>query len=509
MSKKLLLFGLHKGPILPLGLGYIAAYLKKYLDYENVAIELSETGSLEDVMRQHPDIVGFTSVTRDYNKVVALAREVKLNLGIPTLLGGHHITPIPQTLPNSFDVAVLGEGEQTMLELMRLFSGTGDLDPRELESIAGIAFHESGEVKVTAPRELIDPMDGIPFPARELFGMKKFTHPVYDWSFFEPMRVTSISSSRGCPYSCVYCSSAAFWKKYRFFSADYVVEEIRDVLRRYEVDGIMIADDLFIGNKERLRRIVRLITEAGIEKRVKFWVNGRANLLDEEVCSLLEQMNVFHLGLGFESASESVLGFLKSGTVSVDQNKRALTLAKKYEFDVEGCFIVGSPGETEEDMLRTYDFIRRSAIDSFGVQVMTPLPGTTIWQMAKDRDLVGEDMDFDLLYDFNPINYIDDYDRHKDLLMTEELSKDDFLRIYRKFQVLQLKRGRYNRLKLSRLFSKVFWKTAFGDPKILWRAVKFSLVGYVFAFPSLWRLHQKVKRIRERPSTNVEISQGS
>lgn len=494
MSKKLLLFALHKGPILPLGLGYIASYLKKYLTYDNIIIKLSGSGSYKDIEKYSPDIVGFTSVTRDYNKIVSLASEVKRHLGIPTLLGGHHITPIPQTLPSVFDVAVLGEGEQTMLELMRLFLSTGELNPKELGEIRGIAFHQDGRVIINPSRELITSMEKIPFPARELFNMEDFTRPVYDWSFFEPVRVTSVSSSRGCPYNCVYCSSAVFWKKYRYFPAEYVVSEMQEVLEKYSVNGIMIADDLFIGSKERLRRIVKLIKDGGIDRRVKFWVNGRANLLDEEVCSLLKEMNVFHIGIGFESGSESVLKFLKSGTVTVEQNKQALCLAKKYGFDVEGCFIVGSPGETKEDMMKTYNFIKRSSIDSFGVQVMTPLPGTKIWEIAKERKLVSDMVNFDDLYDFNPITYIENYDRYKHFLMTDEVSRELFLKIYRKFQVLQLKRGRYNKFSLSKALSIAFWKEVMNNPYVLWRAAKFSLVGYVFRFPRLWRVYQGLKR---------------
>lgn len=495
MSKKLLLFGLHKGSILPLGLGYIASYLQKYSNYSDVEIELSEVGSIQDIEKHHPDVVGFSTVTRDYNKIVSLAREAKQKLGIPTILGGHHITPIPHTLPKEFDLAVLGEGEQTMLEVMKLFLEDGEFCPEKLRKINGIAFHKSDRVEITPPRELIEPLDKIPYPARELFGMGKYTQPVYDWSFFEPMRITSISSSRGCPYNCVYCSSAVFWRKYRYFSAEYVVDEIKKILGKYPVDGIMIADDLFIGNKARLRKIVELIKKEGINKKVKFWANARANLLDEEACKLLKEMNVFHVGLGFESYSEPVLKFLKKGTVTMEQNKDALLLAKKYGFDVEGCFIVGSPHETREDMMKTYHFIKRYPIDSFGVQVMTPLPGTEMWKMAKERGSVSDAMDFDRLFDFNPIVYIDNYDQYKDFLMTEEVSKEDFLKIYRKFQVLQLKKGRYNKITVSRVLSVAFWKAVTNNPGLLWRAVKYSLVGYVFRFPRLWQAYQRTKGV--------------
>lgn len=493
-APKLLIFALFKGITPPLGLAYLPAYLRKYLGFDGTVLELSEEGSFEDIKKHQPDIVGFSCVTRDYSKIRNLAGRVKEELGIPTLLGGHHITPIPHTLHPEFDLAVIGEGEQTMLELIELYARDGGWRPENLRGVRGIAYPEKGRAVVTPPHELIEPLDRIPFPARDLMDMEKYTSPVYDWSFIKPLRIASVSTSRGCPYKCVYCTASVFWQKYRGFSAPYVVEELKILLEHYPVDVIYIADDLFIGDKARLRQIVELIREAGINREVRFWANARANLVDDEVCSLLKEMNLWHIAFGFESFSEPVLKFLKKGTVSVEQNKRAFALAKEYGFDVEGNFMVGSPLEKKEDMLKTYNFIKNNDLDSFGVQVTTPLPGTELWDMAKTRGLVSENMDFDCLYNFNPITYIDNYDRYKHFLMTEEVSREEFLKIYRKFQVLQLKKGRYNKLAFSEVLSKAFWKAVLADPKVLWGAVKFSLVAHVFRYPRLWKFYQWIKR---------------
>jgi len=495
MAPKLLIFALFKGITPPLGVAYIPAYLRQYLGYDNTVVELSESGFFEDIRKHDPDIVGFSCVTRHYNQFLDLARRVKAELGVPAILGGHHITPIPHTLPEEFDLAVLGEGEQTMLEVMKLFLENGKFCPEKLRKINGIAFHESDHVEITSPRELIEPLDGIPHPARDLLDMDKYTQPVYHWSFMEPLRIASISTSRGCPYNCVYCSASVFWRGYRGFSAEYVVNELKTILEDYPVDVIYIADDLFIGDRGRLREIVSLIKEESIDKEVRFWANARANLVDEEVCSLLKEMNLWHITFGFESCSESVLKFLKRDTVTVEQNINALALSKKYGFDVEGNFMVGSPFETKEDMTKTYRFIENNPIDSFGIQVTTPLPGTELWKMAKKRGHVSDTMNFDALYDFNPITFIENFDQYKHFLMLDGISPEEFLKIYRKFQVLQLKRGRYNKLSFSDAFSFVFLRKCLREPGFLWRALKHLLAGSAFRFPRLWRAYQRAKRV--------------
>lgn len=493
---KLLLIAHHQGPILPLGLGYLAAYLKQQEIPVETVIELAPELTLEMVERHEPDIIGISTVTRDYNKSVAFAQAVKSRFNLPIIVGGHHISPIPHTLPGCFDAAVIGEGEVTLAELMKSFIKEGRLDPDRLKDINGIAFHsDTGYVAINKEREQIQNLDILPRPDRSLYDMDEAMVPTYDWSFVEPMNMTSMSSSRGCPYDCIYCSSAAFWKKYRMFSAQYVVDEIEEIVNVYQADAIMIVDDLFTASRKRLRQIAELMEERALAGKVKFWVNARANILDEEIAALLKRMNAFHVGLGFESFSPPVLARLKKDTVTVEQNHRAFNVAKAAGFDVEGCFIVGSPGETLMDMAKTYEFLRDSNIDSFGVQVMTPLPGTEIWRMAEQEGLVSETMDFDELFDFNPINYIENFDAYKKFIMTKEVSSSDFLKMYRKFQALQMIKGRYSKLQLKDMVSARFWQRIVQEPSLLWRSLKFALTGRVFKFPKLWNLYQRLKTV--------------
>jgi radical SAM superfamily enzyme YgiQ (UPF0313 family) len=493
MSERLLLFAPQNGIVPPLGLGYIASYLRKYLNYQDIAIvcEPEIKNQLKSIKRQKPDIIGFTCVTRDYYNIVKLAREVKNELEIPTIIGGSHITPIPHTLPDEFDVAVLGEGEQTMLELMGIFLADTTFNPKKLKKINGIAYHSGNKLKITSERALIKPLDSIPSPARDLFNMKKYLRTTFKLGS-APMKITSLQTSRGCPYNCVYCQASALWRIYRYFSAEYVFNEIKTLLNDYKLDTIMIADDLFIGNKKRLRRIVELIKEEKIDEKVNFWVSVRANLLDDEICKLLTEMNVFHVAMGFESNSERILKYIKKDTVTVEQNKNAVLLAKKYGFRVEGGFMIGSPSETSDDMMETYNFIKDYPIDSFGIQVTTPLPGTELWDTAKTQSLVSDYMDFGELYSFNPAEYIENFDKYSQNLMTVEVSKSEFLNIYKKFHNLWLEKGSYNNIKpRDFLLSKMLW-IIITDP----RAVMYFIVDKTYInYPGIKKIVHKAKKI--------------
>lgn len=493
MSKKLLLFAKESGVFPHLGLGYLASYLRKYLKYDDVFIEeaTSQTlyGQLKLIKDYKPDIVGFTCVTRDHNHISDLAKMVKEELGIPIIIGGHHISPIPHTLPEHIDIAVIGEGEETLLELIAVFCGKGKLEVQDLEKINGVAYHCNGHVRVNPRRRPISSLDKIPFPARDLFDMKRHLRATRSLSSLKYPIDSSAAmlSSRGCPYNCIYCSSKAFWQTYRYFSAEYVVAEIRMLVDKYDVDTININDDLFIGNRKRLRKIVELIKQEGINKKVKFWISARSNIFDEEIAQLLKEMNVFHVAFGFESDSEKVLEYLKGGNVTTEQNRKAAILAKKYGFRVEACIIVGSPDETGEDMMRTFEFIKEYPIDAFGACILTPLPGAPLWEEAKRRGLVRDDMDFDNLWDFDASTVLE---KQNDIvLMTKALSRTEFFKEYRKFMQLTLEQGGYTgNIKDLKIFSFQFWKSILRRPRLFFQLIRKNISSKTkYSYPSIYK----------------------
>ncbi|MDP6459383.1 MAG: radical SAM protein, partial [Candidatus Hydrothermarchaeota archaeon] len=170
--------------------------------------------------------------------------------------------------------------------------------------------------------------------------------------------------------------------------------------------------------------IAKLFKQEGISGRVTFHCHPRANLMDDETCRLLKELGVTTINFGFESGSERMLHYLKGGSVTVEDNKRAVILGKKYGFSVVGSLIFGSPGERIDDMRKTLvfiDFFDKNRGDNLWHFVMTPFPGTPIWEIAKERGKVSDDMDWDLLRHQN----ID-----KPLLLDPGVDLEEFKRIF-------------------------------------------------------------------------------
>jgi radical SAM superfamily enzyme YgiQ (UPF0313 family) len=184
-----------------------------------------------------------------------------------------------------------------------------------------------------------------------------------------------------------------------------VVTELERIRKQYpHVDAVNIIDDLFIGDRKRLREIVSLIRERGLHQGIVFNVNGHANLVDEEVIGLLKSINVIQIAYGFESGSERVLDFLKRGSVTVERNRRAAALTSAAGIGVGGQFMIGSPGETEDDIRQTIEFIEQTPMSHVHVSATTPMPGTDLWDICCAKGLVSDDMDWRTLDFGNPDN---------------------------------------------------------------------------------------------------------
>jgi radical SAM superfamily enzyme YgiQ (UPF0313 family) len=312
---------------------------------------------------------------------------------------------------------------------MLLFEKHGGLQPKKMRSIKGIVFRNERKSKEVTPfREFIEPLDKIPFPARDLLKMEDYYLTPRRSVFMDKLgRYTSMITSRGCIYKCNFCSSSFFWKRFRCFSAKYVVDEIKHLIEQYKVDGLLFYDDLFIANKIRVREIVNLIKKEKINEQIEFGVLARTNLVDDEILKLLKEMNVTFLSFGFESGSEKILKWLKAGSVTVKDNWRALRLSKKYGFKIMSGFIIGSPGETKEDMMKTLELMEDPDLDIPLFGQLTPYPNTPVWEIAKKMGLVSEDIDFDFsklsLAGYRP-----------DLIMTKEMSEKEFEKIYNMFE---------------------------------------------------------------------------
>lgn len=363
----------------PLCFGYLYSYLKKY----GTSVEMKVLHSVDEILSFKPDIIALSSTTLNYTLTRKLAYDLKKRTSAPILLGGAHITVLPTSLYPEFDIGVIGEGEETLTELVRLFEQKGKFEPDDLKSVNGIVFKSNKELFITQPRALIEPLDKIPHPDRILIGQSGDEAYMF--------------TSRGCPYKCSFCSSRVHWGKYRTFSAEYVIEEIEQLRTDFKIKKIHFYDDLFVADLNRFEKIVELAEKNGLVGKIEFSCAIRANLANERLLNLLKKMGVKRVTFGAESNSRKILQYLKGAGITPEMNQQAVDLCHKFGIKLSPSFIKGSPDETGDDLMETYKFliknIRDKKIDYFEFHVLTPFPGTKVWDDAKAMGVISEELD--------------------------------------------------------------------------------------------------------------------
>jgi len=405
-----------------LGLGYLISSIRKHFGKNTFDFRVVDRNVEFEILNYQPAVIGITSVSQNYNYAKRYAKLAK-SKNIPVIVGGVHISMLPSSLFHDMDVGCIGESESTMIELLELFSEENRLPKRKLRDIKGIVYREDDDLIMTKKRELIQNIDAIPFPARDLLKINK-----HSYTF----------SSRGCPYRCSFCASSRFWDKLRFFSAEYVVEEIKELVQRYNVRLVSFYDDLFIANKRRLAHIVDLLRKENSLKKIKFTCSCRANLITDDIARLLREMNMVSVGMGLESGCERILKYLKGEHACVEDNRNAIKMLKRYGIAANASFIIGSPDEKEEEIMETYRFIKENPLNLIDVYVLTPYPGTPVWEYALERGLVSNDMDWSRLN----VNF--ELSHKESIILSEMLSRKRLYKIYRKFRRQRLWRNLKN-----------------------------------------------------------------
>lgn len=404
----------------PLGIGYLSAFLKQ----QNWAVETSFHHTVEDLIDARPDMVAVSSTTENFHHATLLAQRAKEALNVPVIGGGMHITSLPHALPPVYDLGVVGEGEVTMMEIVKLYRDVKKPGPSDFAKMKGVVYHQDGQVVISPSQDLIREMDEMPYPDRDLIdhGWK-----VPSWD------TVHLVSSRGCPYKCAFCSSSLHWKRFRFFSPEYVANEIEYLRNRYNPETLYFFDDLFVGHIGRWREVVKLFKERGIHKGVTFRAYARVDLITEQMADEFAELNFKYIDFGFESNSEPILKFLTKTRVTPEVNQRAVDMMAKNNLSIGANFILGSPPETLEMMQETFDFAERNRdhIDRCSVGPLQPLPGTPIWNMAKMKGLVSDDMDWSRL----GVSYnTPAWDRFP--FMGECVTREEFWNFWSKFHTL-------------------------------------------------------------------------
>ncbi len=398
----------------PLGLAYLASSLLAHdndLDIEIIdGFILGYDDYIKKISELKADVIGVTSTTSLLGEAFKIPGMVKDKNAL-FLIGGAGVMGIPGSKLHEcgYSIVCYGEGERTIVELIRAIEN--DLP---LEEVRGISFISKGKETRTAPRELIENLDEIPFPARHLLDMHAYTKA---WKENMGIGFSPIISSRGCPFSCRFCSRSIFGNVIRFRSAQNIIEEMRQLYDEYNAEQVFFEDDLFTQNR---KRVLDFCDAMSRELPGKKWgAMARVDTVDYETLSRMKQAGCIELAFGVESGSKAILDLLKKG-INIEQVKRTFKQANELGIMTGMFLIVGIPGETENDIELTKDLIVECRPKWVNVFLLTPLPGTEIYEMTKH--LIRDDVDF---FDFNDsfggayrkeVFEVDPMDRMRDIM---------------------------------------------------------------------------------------------
>ena len=364
----------------PLGLGYVAASLKKH----GVPVELvdctflSREEAIEKVRRSHPQIVGIYSMFSMKKSSLELARLLRECCDL-LVVGGPLPTLDPAEFLDDFDVAVIGEGEKTVTELVdSVDKGLG------FSGVNGIAYKDEGEVKFTAPRGFVENLDDLPFPSRELFDNEAYKR-YYAKRF--GYTTTPMITSRGCPFSCDFCSRPVFGTDFRTRSPTSIVDEVESIAS-YGYDRVWFADDCFTLNREHLIRVCDEVIRRGVD--VGWECLSRVDTMDRQVADKMKQAGCVRVFFGIESGNDDVLAVMNK-RITVAQARHAVYAAKAAGLQVGAFFMVGYPGETDASVLDTVRFASGLPLDYLSFTLPYPIPGTPLYERVRGNGGVAVD----------------------------------------------------------------------------------------------------------------------
>jgi len=368
--------GLHvyKGVALPrLGSLYLGTILKRAGHDVRVCAE--------DIKMPDPsvllgaDVVGISTITSTAPRAYEYARRLRLR-GIKTVLGGPHVTFRPEEALEYADIVAIGEAENTIIPLVEALEGK-----RELAEVPGIAYMDGGQVRKTGPAELVRDLDELPTVDLSLLegGLRR--------AFYRT--VVPVMTSRGCPYNCSFCSvKEMFGRKYRFRSPTKVVEDLRaieEVNRRH----VFFYDDHFTAHRGRIRELMeRLVKE---RFRLNFSAQVRVDIArDPELLALMKKAGLETVYVGFESVNPDTLKAYNKGQ-TVEEMEEAMRVFHRVGVRVHGMFVFGSDQDTVETIRETTRFAKRNGIESVQFLILTPPPGTKLYESLKaEGRLVSE-----------------------------------------------------------------------------------------------------------------------
>ncbi len=369
-----------RSPYEPLGLMYIGKVLKNE-GYRVSLLDctfLSSVDEAKDIIKSlNPTAIGITSKITLTKNVAEFISFSKL-LGSVTIIGG----PDPSLRPERYlrlgaDFVVIGEGEETIRELLPCVI-KGD-DP---SNVKGLAFIKKNTIVYTPARPFIKDFDKLGAPDRSLIDVDKYRNT---WLEDHGFAMATVMTSRGCPYSCNFCSNpiAPFGRRYTYRSSKNVVDELEEVVLKYGFDRIWFADDVFTINRERTIAICKEIIDRGLQ--FKWSCLTRADRVDEYLLKLMKKSGCEEIFYGLESGAQEILDAMNRN-MKVEAMRRGMLMTKKAGIRIHTFVQVGYPGENYRTLIKTLEFMKEIMPDEFSFTISYPLPGTKLYDLVEFID---------------------------------------------------------------------------------------------------------------------------
>jgi anaerobic magnesium-protoporphyrin IX monomethyl ester cyclase len=413
----------------PIGLAYIASVLEenkirvsildclaegwdiKNIEGDYIRIGLPEEEIIKRIRNESPDICGISSLfSSQKDQPHEIARLIKQEFPkIKIVMGGPHVSgnPLEVLEDKNVDFAVIGEGEETTLNLIK--------NLKKPEKINGLAYKKSGNIKINPPAKFIANIDKIPFPAYHLLKMQKYFEAGEKGMsarryIGESPRWATIITSRGCPFDCVFCSiHNTMGYKWRPRSAKNVVDEVEFLYKTYNIKTFFFEDDNFSLNQARAKEILRDIIKRKLDITWQAPNGIRADMIDDELLSLMKKTNCTRIRIAIEHGDQKFLNEVVGKRLDLKILKDVVKKIRKNKMDIDGFFILGIPGETEQTMRNSINFAKE--LSSYGMNpiigMAIPLPGTRMYKICEENQYLIKDKltsrDYQLAYSKEPV----------------------------------------------------------------------------------------------------------
>lgn len=311
----------------------------------------------------------------------------EINPEIKVVIGGPHPSVMPEHAlsDNNVDVAVIGEGEYTVLDLVKSFD-----EQKKLSDVNGIFYKTPEGIKRTPKREYINNLDELPFPARDLLEMKYYLSKVMEFPFIHPF--THLVALRGCPFNCYYCQPTArdmFGAKVRYRSPENIVDEMELITNEYNIGAINIGGDTVTMDKKWFHSLCDKIIERNID--VNWYIGTRVDLVDREMLQHMKKAGGYYIVFGVESGSKRILDDIMHKGTSIEQTVNAFKLCREIGIMARANLMFGSPTETKYDVMKTYQLLKEIQPDVTTLAITNPIPGTKLFDDAINNGLILTD----------------------------------------------------------------------------------------------------------------------